>query len=176
VGEIGFNSFDDAARYAYNNKINCVILAVPEKRASPLAQPKPAGGSLAQNPPTVHGANTTPAYGGSQTSLGGSRPMDFRSYVPVRGRYYSTEFSCSSNTTGKPTRNLPGRTLIRPGTGLSKEQQAVIVFPNEIKEMIIGMTLGTLPYGFLGMQRMLPCNSSRKTQSLFIIFTISLTH
>lgn len=43
MGEIGFNSFDDAARYAYNNKINCVILAVPEKRASPLAQPKPAG-------------------------------------------------------------------------------------------------------------------------------------
>jgi hypothetical protein len=43
---------------------------------------------------------------------------------------------------GKPTRKLPGRTLIRPGTGLSKAEKAAINFPTHIIEVITGQLLG----------------------------------
>jgi hypothetical protein len=63
----------------------------------------------------------------------------------VDTRAFSTNSSpCSSSgkPQGKSGKKLPGRSLIRPGTGLTKAEKAAIVFPNETQEIINGMLLG----------------------------------
>ncbi|CAJ0755113.1 3631_t:CDS:2 [Entrophospora sp. SA101] len=53
-----------------------------------------------------------------------------------------SDFSNRGKEQGKPTRKVPGRTLIRPGTGLTKAQKALIVVPPQLQQVITGMILG----------------------------------
>lgn len=75
-----------------------------------------------------------------------TRPM----LLSFLGLLFQLEFESPSSSytssQSKATTKLPGRTLIRPGTGLSRAEKEAILVPPKTQEVFIGMVIGYLEW------------------------------